>query len=413
MAVSKERATEVIEYANVHGDEKACSHFLLPQETINRYRRIYNSISKENIQDIPEEELVKLSASKQRFQDINSVLRKENRETYRLYNSLEEIYSEYVKVLKSSPFKISFLPKHEEFSHKKHAIIHLSDLHLNELIDAREANGNYYDFQIASKRLKKFIDTAIKYMKANESTDVCVVCTGDIINSNRRLSEKLAQATSQVRASLLATYLIQQVIVHLSQFFNVSFAGVVGNESRIGDVDFDSSDILASENWDYMIYQQLRMLFEGTDIEFFENINQTQTVITLDNGFNGLLVHGNYLKNIMSDKQIGTLLQSYTYRGIPIHGVFCGHIHSASVGDTVSRCSSLCGGNAYSTNDLMFISRASQNIYLVNDDLSYDGIKIDVQSAEGYEGYDIISELERYNIKSGFATSEVVIRNLV
>ena len=73
MAVSKERATEVIEYANIHGDEKACSYFLLPQETISRYRRIYNSISKENIQDIPEEELVKLSASRQRFQDINNV----------------------------------------------------------------------------------------------------------------------------------------------------------------------------------------------------------------------------------------------------------------------------------------------------------------------------------------------------
>src|SRR5690606_13098874 len=111
MAVSKERATEVIEYANIHGDEKACSYFLLPQETISRYRRIYNSISKEDVQDISEEELVKLSASKQRFQDINSVLRKENRETYRLYNSLEEIYKEYVKALKTSPFKVSFIPK--------------------------------------------------------------------------------------------------------------------------------------------------------------------------------------------------------------------------------------------------------------------------------------------------------------
>lgn len=410
MAISKERATQVVEYANVNGDEAACSHFGFPQETISRYRRIYNSFQRE---DIPEEEFVRVSASKQKFQDINNVLRKENRETYRLYNSLETIYKEYIKTLKSSKFKVNFLPKHQEPKEKKYAILHLSDLHLNEMIDAREANGNYFDFTVASKRLKKFVDTATRYLRANLSTNVCIVCTGDIINSNRRLSEKLAQATSQVRASLLATYLIQQVIIQLAQEFTVSFAGVVGNESRIGDVDFDSSDILASENWDYMIYQQLRMLFEGTDIEFFENINQTQTVITLDNGFNALLVHGNYLKNIMSDKQIGTLLQSYTYRGIPIHGVFCGHIHSASIGDTVSRCSSLCGGNAYSTNDLMFISRASQNLYLVNDDLGYDGIKIDLQDIEGYKGYDIIAELERYNVKSGFATSEVVIRNLI
>lgn len=411
--VSKDRATEVTEYAIKYGDDEACSHFLLPPDTIRRYRNIYNSSQEKETEDIPEEQYVRLSASKQKFQDINNVLRKENRETYRLYNTLEEIYKEYIEVLSASKFKVNFLPCLEVSSKKKYAILHLSDLHLNEIIDARESNGNYFDFTIASKRLKKFIDTAIIYMKAHECTNVCVVCTGDIINSNRRLSEKLAQASSQVRASLLATYLLQQVIVHLSSRFIVSFAGVVGNESRVGDVDFDTSDILASENWDYLIYQQIRMLFDKTNIEFYENTNQVQTVITLDNGFNGLLVHGNFLKNIMSDKQISTLLQNYAYRGIPVHGVFCGHIHSASLGDIISRCSSLCGGNSYSTNDLMFISRASQNLYLINDDLSYDAIKIDVQNANEYKGYYIVPELERYNIRSSLATNEVVIRNLI
>ena len=38
---------------------------------------------------------------------------------------------------------------------------------------------------------------------------------------------------------------------------------VVGNESRIGDDDFESADVLAANNWDYMIFQQLRILFEG------------------------------------------------------------------------------------------------------------------------------------------------------
>ena len=112
------------------------------------------------------------------------------------------------------------------------------------------------------------------------------------------------------------------------------------------------------------------MLFTGKSVEFIDSINNMQPVVTLDSGFNALLIHGNYLKGAISDKQIGVLLQQYAYKGIPIHGVFCGHIHSASVGDIVSRASSLCGGNSYSTNDLMFVSRASQNLYIVNKETS-------------------------------------------
>ena len=74
-----------------------------------------------------------------------------------------------------------------------------------------------YDFTVASKRLSKLVDETKKLFKCYGITKVLLAGTGDFINSDRRLAEKLASATSQVRASLLATYLIQQVIIDLAR----------------------------------------------------------------------------------------------------------------------------------------------------------------------------------------------------
>ena len=149
---------------------------------------------------------------------------------------------------------------------------------------------------------------------------------------------------------------------------------------------------------------------------YFEKVNNNiQNVVHLDNGFNALLLHGHqFNKSQDINKQVVGLLQNYLYRGIKINGVFFGHIHEASISDIASRSSSLCGGNSYSTNDLLLISRASQNLYIVNEDLSYDGVKIDLQNVDNIEGYNIVKELERYNIsdKLGY-NNEVTIKNLV
>lgn len=413
MPVSKDRCTEVVEFAIANGDEIACAHFGLPQETITRYKRQYKQFVRDDEDlDVPEERLVQLAARAQKANDLNNAIRKENRESYRLFNTLEATYDEYVKLLSECPLaKFDVVTKPAGKS-ERIGVVHLSDLHLNEQIDPRESNGNCYDFTVAAKRLQKYVAESKAIFNAMGVAQVYIFMTGDLINSDRRLSEKLVSATSRVRASLLATYLLQQVIIDYANDYTVAVASISGNESRLDDTDMDSSDILSSNNFDYLIYNNLRMLFVGKPVEFIDSINNMQQVVTLDNGFNALLVHGNYLKGAISDKQIGVLLQQYAYKGIPIHGVFCGHIHSASVGDIVSRASSLCGGNSYSTNDLQFVSRASQNAYIVNKDKGYNGIKIDLQETDGYKGYNIIEELERYNVRNSIANTRVIIETL-
>lgn len=410
--IKRENALIKAAYVSKYGKKEACQHFHISEEKLNQYLDV--AAYEDGDEEKDTEDIIKLNAQKQRLTDINSVIKKENREAYRVYNSLEETYKEYVELLKKCPladFKIEPISRPSE-TKKKWGCIQLSDIHANETIDPSESMGNCFDFVIFAKRLQKYVDKARQYFKANGITNVLVAGTGDWINSDRRLSEKMVSATSQIRAALLTTHLVQQAIIDLAKEFDVSFAGVVGNESRAFQLDFDTADILASNNFDFLIYEQLKMLFTGKPVTFATMKNNVQDVVSLPNGFNMLLTHGTFLKN-SPDRSLPKLVQNYTLQGIPIHMILCGHIHSASVGDIVSRSSSLCGGNSYSTNDLGCGSRASQNIYIINDDKGYDGVKIDLQNTDGYIGYNIIPELERYNVRSASPNTKVTITSLV
>jgi hypothetical protein len=336
-----------------------------------------------------------------------------NRETFRIWNTLEGTFSEYVDLLKTtdlSNFKIVDTPYKPG---NKVGVFHLSDAHFNEFIEPSESLGNSYNFDVAAKRLKKFVTEAVALFHFYKIADVTIFLTGDFINSNRRLSEKFASITSQTRASLLATYLLEQVILELASHFAITVEAIVGNESRMGEDYMDSSDLLSSENFDYLITNNLRQIFSKTAIKFNKPQNNIQTIATLPNGFNALLMHGHLLKGGNPEKAVVSQLTNYLYRGIVVHGVFSGHYHSAAIGDIVTRSSSLCGGNAYSSQDLGFMSRASQNIYIVNADKGYHGIKIDLQDTTGIVGYDIKEELEYYNIPTQRANTSVTITNLV
>jgi hypothetical protein len=193
--------------------------------------------------------------------------------------------------------------------------------------------------------------------------------------------------------------------------YPVTVEYVVGNESRMGDVDWSTDDVLLAEDFDYLILNNLRMILEPVGVKFNKPSNLVETVMRLPNGFNAVLTHGATVKGPM-EKFIGTLLAKHLYKGTKIHGVFTGHIHSASMGDIHSRSGSLCGGNAYSGGALHFVSRASHNAYIAYAD-HYDGMKFDLQDVGDVEGYSIIDELEHYSIQQRKGNTRVVIENLV
>ncbi len=334
---------------------------------------------------------VRLAKQKQSIQDLNRIERK----TFREYARVENAIAEYTKNLKEifDKYKLNKLTKSHRQSTKAVGVIQFSDVHFNELVDLEH---NKYDFNVASKRCKSFVKRSIMYFKSQSITNVLLVQSGDLLNSDRRLDELLSMATNRAKATFLAVDIFQQVILELNEHFNVSVASVTGNESRVKD-NWGWSTMLASDNYDYTIFQTLRYIFKNSKINFIDG-DPTEVVVEVA-GQNLLILHGNGSIKGGLDKSVTQLMGRYKARGIDVDYVIFGHVHSARVGDNFSRSSSMVGANDYSEKALNLAGRASQNCYIFYDNGNRDGVKIDLQNYDE-DMYEIDKSLEAYNAKS-------------
>ena len=343
----------------------------------------------ENLELIQEN--VRLAKQKQSAQDRNRIQNKSFREYARVENAVSEYNKQLIRLF--DKYKLStYTQKHCEETSSV-GVIQFSDVHFNELVDLPH---NKYDFTVASKRCKHFVNQATKYFKAFGVTNVLMVQSGDLLNSDRRLDELLNMATNRAKATFLAVDILQQVIMDLNSNFNVSVAMVTGNESRVKK-DWGWSGNIASDNYDYTIFQTLRYIFRDSDITFVDG-DPTEVVVEVA-GQNLLVLHGNGSIKKGIDTSITQLMGRYRARGIDINYVIFGHIHSARVGDNFSRSSSMVGANDYSEKALNLSGRASQNCYVFYENGNRDGIKVDLQNYTD-DMYDIEKSLESYNAKS-------------
>ena len=333
---------------------------------------------------------VKLSKQKQKAQDLNRIANKSFREYAREENALVEYNKELIKVLKKHSLDVK-LTKHKT---KKGAVVlvQIADTHFNELVDLGESNQ--YDFKIASKRLQKFAYYVKEYAKLHKATSFLVGITGDLINSDRRLDEKLSMATNRAKATFLGVHLLKHFILDLQRFADVKVCCVTGNESRVNQ-ELGWVDLVASDNYDFTIFEMLRLLLP--EIEFLRGDNALEMVVEI-NGNNVLVIHGHQLGK-MDSNQVGKVVAKYAHKGIIIDFIICGHLHETMIRDSIARSASLVGSNAYSEKALNLSGKAAQNIYIFTNDGRQD-VRIDLQETEGWDGYNIDEELFSYNTKS-------------
>lgn len=359
--------------------------FLLPQFRGGYYPSEDDSLltmGKENVRN---------RKLKQKAEDTNRIERKTFREYVRIENSLEEYNKALIEALtKLKPITI----KHESINNKAVGVIQISDTHLNELIDIE---GNKFDFNIASKRFKLLAERAKQYFKTVNISNILLAFTGDIINNDVLLDKLLNEATNRSKATMLAFYIIEQFIIDLNKDYNITIAGVSGNEGR-KKIELGFSEILTSDNYDYTILNMLKIAFRNSKGIAFNEGNSSEQVINIA-GSNILILHGLSLKTEI-EKSVQQLIGKYATKNIIIDYVFIGHIHSCRIGDIYCRSSSMCGANAYSDYGLNLASRASQNIAIFYSNKTHDVFKIDLQNTDEIDGYDIIDELIAYNAKS-------------
>lgn len=396
--INEKQFINLWEAGKTHSD--IATAFGVSERTSQRFARKLKAEGR--IEDRVVDVATNLAKQKQRLQDINRIERKAFRNNARLENAVREIYDEFIEVLEKHRLpKSATKRKKIKRNTKATGLIQITDTHFNELINM---SFNKYDFPIAAKRLQKFVTEAAEFLKFKGVTDVCVAFTGDLMNSDRRTDEKLAQATNRAKALFLSISILEQAIMQLNEDFNVSVASVIGNESRIQD-EIGWLDETASDNYDYIIHNCLEVLFRDSDIKFFVGGKDgclgspTEQVVEVS-GQNVLLLHGNQVKRSNRESTIQSIVGKWSRHGINIDFVIDGHLHSARIGDNEARAASLSGGNTYSNDGLQLYSRASQNVHVFYGDGNRDSLKIDLQEYNGYDGYNIQRELEAYNCKS-------------
>ena len=357
--------------------------------SVDHLRKSIAEIIKYNLADKEIVEYnVRLAKQKQKAQDLNRISNKSFREHARVENSLISYNEELIKLLKRNEFKIK-IPK-EPKDERGAMIVQIADTHFNELVSL---DHNKYDFTVASKRMQKFAHYIKRYAEFHGVDNILLAITGDLINSDRRLDEKLAMATNRAKATFLGVHLLKQFIVDISSVAEISVGCVTGNESRVNE-ELGWVDIVASDNYDFTIFEMLRLLLP--DINFIRG-NALELIVEVA-GQNVLLIHGHQLGK-MDSNRIAKVVAKYARKGIQIDFMMCGHLHETMITDLFARSSSLVGANAYSENALNLSSRAAQNIYVMLKEGRQD-IRIDLQDTKGFKGYDIDKELMAYNTKS-------------
>ncbi len=346
---------------------------------------------------------VKLEKRDQERKDLNRIKNKTFREYARIENALTAYNKELIKLLKKNNLAKCTI-SHTEENLEAVGLVHITDTHFNELV---ELTYNKYDFTVASKRLKKLAMRAKSYFSIYKIKKIAVLMTGDLMNSDRRLDELLNQATNRSKATFLAVQLLQQFILDLNSDFNVVVSGITGNESRVKE-EIHWTDIVATDNYDWTILNMLKWIFKDSKgIEFKDPLSYNEDVINIG-GKHILMLHGNqkpYGPNPLNG--ITKSIRKYSGKGIKIDFVIFGHLHESLISDTYARGGSLVGANAYSEDYLQLVSKASQNLHVVGENM-IDSLKVDLQNIDDIKGYNITNELIAYNTKSATKSSKGV-----
>lgn len=401
--INIDKLLELMESGSTHTE--IAKYFDCSRRTILR-----NLTELRNADDDIVKENVKLAKQKQRLQDLNRIERKAFRNQVREENALLEYDKKLIEVFSNHtlPEFIKGKVKICENKQDTTAVIHMTDVHANELVNLPM---NRYDFNILSKRLYIYAQKIKEELKSKSIKNVLIALTGDLMNSDRRLDELLAESTNRSKATFLIVSIIEQFILDIATTANVTVASVIGNESRVGK-DFGWEEHVASDNYDYTIFNILNLLFRNTKVRFLHG-NSIEQVIEVS-GQNILLLHGNQIKASSVEQSIQKIKGKYIANGIKIDFILFGHLHSARIGDTYARGSSVVGANAYSDSALQLESRASQNFHIFYKNGNRDSIKFDLQNIGTVSGYPINKELEAYNAKSlSKAKKKVTINKVV
>ena len=271
----------------------------------------------------------------------------------------------------------NFLPlsyKRIEDESEKTLICCISDWHIGYII--KDYRGNSYNYEIAKKRLSRFLSEIEKEIHKNDISKVIVVQAGDLTEGiyMRGQDQSYSCEFNSNEQIVMAEELLYGFITSISEMkVNVDLYSVGGNHQR-GNQAYKDGNIEGDNN-NYTIVKNLKKWFtlakndrvNVCDIDFKEDCGE------FDLGFGIIKVkHGDKSPKKDKDFYNSEVSMNNTRYSMLIRGHYHNfNMSSQNMGAYVVTIGSLFGFNPYSVDKVQCTTHASQSLIVVN----YDGVE--------------------------------------
>lgn len=245
-------------------------------------------------------------------------------------------------------------------------LCNISDWHIGYLID--DCNGNSYNWEIANKRVDKYIKECKKYIDLYDIKTIYVINTGDVIENTymRRTQEQSCEFLQSMQITK-ATEIIYRLLVSLAEKSKVYYSSISGNHDRMsGDkkknYEGDNANVIITEFLKHFI-----KISKSNKISIIPNDYNSSEVKLKINGLKCKFIHGD--KNPKVDKT--TLSKVISSDNEFYDLLFSGHHHNFSIlsenhGRYIVNTGCLSGYNDYSKS-FYCSTQASQTMCILTD----------------------------------------------
>lgn len=257
-------------------------------------------------------------------------------------------------------------------------VVFISDWHIGAVI--KGVKGNSYDYSVARQRIENYVSNIIAIGKSKDITDIDVVCLGDMTEhvSMRKVNQSFETEFALSVQITKSFELIRDMLVNLTDSFNVTYRGISGNHDRMNGNKDDNID---GDSTIHIINFMVSMLAQSPEmprLEYAEVDNINYSAVLDINGIKIKCVHGDH------EKGNNKIASHSTLDGVLYNVLAMGHLHHYNVKEVGSNqfeayFGSLMGINNYGVKG-KFSSNASQGLIIVDEYGDIDFKRVDLQN---------------------------------
>lgn len=246
---------------------------------------------------------------------------------------------------------------------KTKMIVGLSDLHIGALV---ESDINTFNYDIAIKRMKEYLEKIVTECKKNHITEVYVMNLGDSIENPYMHNLMFSSEFSMSEQILKASDLIIKFLIGLSEHVSVKVAGIAGNHDRFNE---DKKKSLDGDSAIKGINYAIQSFIENANIKKITYVQAKDYEHSIEmNGIHIKFVHGDL--DSMNDNNL--IAKHSSLDGVDYSLIIMGHYHHHRIIECglekfIVVFGSLKGADSYGAKNRK-INSSSQGIVIIHED---------------------------------------------